>query len=62
MILAGHWGWQTIFPDEPPTYHDLLLMAQHMSEERVGRRVRLNSNQTAAQEADRLQRLRQNSE
>ncbi len=57
MILASHYGWQTVSP-KPPEFYDLLLMAQLMSEERVGRRVRQNSNQTAAHEADRLQRLR----
>lgn len=62
MILASHWGWQTVFPNQAPQYYDLLLMAQLMSEERVGRRVRQQAGMTAAHEADRLQRLRQHSE
>ena len=61
MILASHFGWQTV-STEPPTFHDYLLMAQLMSEERVGRRVRQHAGTTAAQEADRVQRLRQYSE
>lgn len=59
MIVASHFGWQTISPDRPPDFHDLLLMAQLMSEERVGRLVRQHAGTTAAQEADRLNRLRQ---
>ena len=58
MILASHYGWQTV-STEPPTFYDYLLMAQLASEERVGRRVREQAGQTASQEADRLQRLRQ---
>ena len=61
MILASHFGWQTVSPD-PPAFYDYLLMAQLASEERVGRRVRERSGLTASQEADRVQRLRQFSE
>lgn len=57
MILASHFGWQTVTPD-PPAFYDYLLMAQLASEERVGRRVRQQAGVTASQEADRLQRLR----
>jgi hypothetical protein len=42
--------------------YDLLLMAQLMSEERVGRRVRQAAGTTSTQEADRLHRLRMHSE
>jgi len=58
VILASHFGWQTV-SDNPPTFYDQLLMAQLMSEERVGRRVRQNAGTSASQEADRLQRLRE---
>ena len=61
MIVASQFGWQTVSA-EPPAYYDLLLMAQLMSEERVGRRIRQARGTTASQEADRLQRLRQHSE
>lgn len=61
MILASHYGWQTVSA-EPPTFYDYLLMAQLASEERVGHRTRQQSGQTASQEADRIQRLRQHSE
>lgn len=61
MILASHFGWQTLFP-EPPTHYDLLLMGQLMAEERLGRRVRRRAGTTASQEADRIQRLQQHSE
>jgi hypothetical protein len=62
VILASQYGWHTIFPDRPPDFHELLLMAQLMSEERIGRYVRRDAGTTATQEADRLQRLRQYSE
>lgn len=61
MILASHFGWQTLFP-EPPTHYDLLLMGQLMAEERLGRRVRASQGTTASAEADRLNRLRMHSE
>ena len=61
MIVASHFGWQTVSP-EPPTWHDFLLMAQLMSEERVGARVRATSRTTAAHESDRLARLQRFSE
>lgn len=61
MILASHYGWQTVSP-EPPTFHDLLLMGQLMSEERVGRRVRQARGTTAGHESDRLERLARFSE
>jgi hypothetical protein len=59
VILASHYGWQTLFPDQQPDFHDLLLMAQLISEERVGRHARAKAGTSAAQESDRLQRLRQ---
>jgi hypothetical protein len=58
VIVASHFGWEIVSPDRPPDYHDVLLMAQLMSEERVGRAVRRASGTSAAQEADRLERLR----
>ena len=61
MIVASHYGWQTITP-ERPDFYDYLLMAQLMSEERVGQRVRRQSGVSAAQESDRLHRLRMFSE
>lgn len=61
MIVASHFGWRTVSP-EPPTFHDLLLMGQLMSEERVGRRVREQRGVTLAHESDRLARLRRFSE
>jgi hypothetical protein len=61
VILASHFGWATVSP-HPPTFTDYLLMAQLMSEERVGRRIRAHAGTTASAEADRLQRLRQFSE
>ena len=60
-ILASHFGWQTVSSD-PPTFYDYLLLGQLASEERVGRLVRKQAGTTAAQESDRLQRLRQYSE
>lgn len=62
MILAGHYGWELVSPDRPPDWHDLLLMAQHLSEERVGRRARQHAGTTQAQESDRERRLRMYSE
>jgi hypothetical protein len=59
--VASHFGWQTVNPN-PPDFYDYLLMAQLMSEERVGQRARRSAGVSATQEADRLQRLRQYSE
>ncbi len=61
MIVASHFGWQTV-STEPAAFHDLLLMAQLMSEERVGRHIRRRAGTTASQEADKNQRLRMFSE
>lgn len=61
MIVASHYGWHTVTPDRPDFY-DYLLMAQLMSEERVGRVARKQAGTTASQESDRLQRLRMFSE
>lgn len=61
MIVASHFGWQTVSP-EPPDFHDYLLMGQLLSEERVGSRVRAHAGTTEAHESDRLSRLRRYSE
>lgn len=61
MIVASHFGWQTVSAG-PPAFYDLLLMAQLMSEERVGSRIRAASQSTQAHESDRLARLRRYSE
>ena len=61
MIVASHWGWQTVSA-QPPGFYDYLLMAQLMSEERVGSRVRQSRGTTQTHENDRLSRLRRYSE
>lgn len=61
MIVASHFGWTSVSP-HPPAFYDLLLMAQLMSEERVGRRVRAAAGTTQAHESDRIARLRTFSE
>ena len=57
MIVASQWGWHTVSAN-PPQFYDLLLMAQLMSEERVGSRVRHSRGTTQAIESDRAARLR----
>lgn len=58
MIVASQYGWQAVTGPNAMAYSDLLLAAQLLSEERVGRQVRKNSGTSASQEADRIGRLR----
>lgn len=58
MIVASQFGWSAISP-EPMNFHDLLLAAQLMSEERVGKPLRAAERATAERDRQAMRRLGQ---
>lgn len=56
MIVASQFGWSAV-SDGPMNFHDLLLAAQLMSEERVGKPHRDYQRSLAQQDRTALSRL-----
>ena len=56
MIVASQFGW-TAVSTEPMTIYDLLLAAQLMSEERVGKPQREHQRRVAHQDQKALSKL-----
>lgn len=56
MIVASQYGWPAV-SDGPMTFYDLLLAAQLMSEERVGKPHRDHQRSLAQQDRTAILRL-----
>lgn len=56
MIVASQFGWSAV-SSEPMTFYDLLLAAQLMSEERVGKPHRARQFRMAHEDQAKLSKL-----
>lgn len=57
MIVASQFGWSAVSGPDAMSHYDLLLAAQLMSEERVGKPARRHEREQAAQEDAAMSRL-----